>query len=185
MGTESQSTAGNFAQYSPLSGLNATPTGLPLGRFQGRTAFEETIRAVVEVAAREGWTQMCWMDADFADWPLGERRVEVALQAWSRTGRQMVLMARSFDMLMAKHHRFVSWRRQWAHIIVCWQCPQAPINGYDSAIVAPNWCLRRLNPESGLCVASELRSDILALQDIQQAWLEKSSSGFPATVLGL
>jgi hypothetical protein len=55
---------------------------LPMGRFTGREAFEACIRLSLAHATREGWRTLYWMDADFADWPLGERGVETALQEW-------------------------------------------------------------------------------------------------------
>jgi hypothetical protein len=71
-----------------------------MGRFTGREAFEACIRLSLAHATREGWRTLYWMDADFADWPLGERGVETALQDWSKTGRRMVLLA--------KHHRVLA-----------------------------------------------------------------------------
>lgn len=158
---------------------------LPAGRIEGRTAFEEAVRVSMEVAAREGWKSLCWMDADFSDWPLGERRMEKALQDWSRTGRQMVILARSYDKLASQHHRFVIWRRQWAHIIECWQCPQADANEFPSGIFTDTWALQRVDRERGVCHAGGDAHRILALGELRNLWLTKSTRGFPANVLGL
>jgi hypothetical protein len=157
----------------------------PQGKLEGRDAFVDLVVRSVEIAAEQGVNALCWMDPDFEDWPLGERRLQAALQAWGRTGRRMVLMAGRFDRLVQRHHRFVSWRQQWAHIIECWQCPKADLAEYPSAILLPQWSMRRIDVEQCVCVLSAERAAVLALQELRQQWLRKSSKGFPATVLGL
>ena len=42
---------------------------------------------------------MVLCDATFEDWPLGERAVAESLQAWSRTGRRMTLLARGYELV--------------------------------------------------------------------------------------
>jgi len=158
---------------------------LPLGRIEGRIAFEDTIRLATEQAGVLGWQTMWWMDLDFADWPLGERRMEAALQAWSKTGRRMVLMAQSYDKLIARHHRFVMWRRQWAHIIECWVCPSADPSVFPSGILSPHWAMRRIDRDHHIAQAFNEPARILALHELRNEWQEKSAHGFPATVLGL
>jgi hypothetical protein len=158
---------------------------LPKGRFAGREAFETSIRLSLAHAAREGWSNICLMDADFADWPLGERGVEAALQDWSQTGRRMVLMAKQFDTLRARHHRFVAWRRQWGHIVECWQCTSADPLDFPSGMITPRWALHRVDREHGVCIAFTESSRILGLQELRNEWLRKCSPGFPATLLGL
>ena len=49
-------------------------------------------------------------DANFHDWPLGERAVVESLQAWARSGRRMTLRARTYDEVICRHARFVRWR---------------------------------------------------------------------------
>lgn len=158
---------------------------LTLGSLQGRIAFEEAVRVSIEQAARRGWEQLCLMDSDFADWPLGERRIQEALLSWSRKGRRMVIMATNFDCLIATHHRFVNWRRQWAHIIECWHCPQADPAHFPSLVLAPEWSLQRVDKLKCLCHASVDNERIENLEELREYWLAKSSPGFPAKVLGL
>ena len=49
--------------------------GLVGGRFAGREAFQQTVRAVLSQASAEGWPEIILSDADFEDWPLGEAAV--------------------------------------------------------------------------------------------------------------
>jgi hypothetical protein len=155
------------------------------GAMQGRVAFEEAVRVSIEQAAERGWDRLCWMDRDFADWPLGEQRVYAALQAWSREGRRIMIIASNFDLLISTHHRFVNWRRQWAHIIECWQCSQADKTEFPSLVLSPEWSLLRVDRQRCLCHASADIERVKALEEFRQHWLEKSSLGFPANVLGL
>ncbi|MFM2111399.1 MAG: hypothetical protein RLZZ271_59 [Pseudomonadota bacterium] len=161
---------------------NALPEG---GRVEGRKLFQELVPLFIEEAARLGWNQLYWMDPDFSDWPLGDRRTYAALQSWSRKGRRMYIHAHRFDVLMSTHHRFVNWRRQWAHIVECWQCPQSDAADFPSTMYSSGWSLRRLDRGLNLCVISAIPEQLQALEELRQDWLEKSVPGFPAHVLGL
>lgn len=59
----------------------SSPSGLPEGRFTGREAFQQMVRDAFATAAREGWAEILISDANFHDWPLGERAVVESLQA--------------------------------------------------------------------------------------------------------
>jgi len=84
---------------------------LPEGAFDGRRAFHDHLQAALGAAARLNWREIVLSDADFVDWPLGERATVEALQAWSAAGRSMVLLAQRFDVFAREHARFVHWRR--------------------------------------------------------------------------
>lgn len=58
------------------------PPGVPLGRHEGRLAFADLVRQSIAVADAQGWREWWWCDADFADWPLGERAVIESLERW-------------------------------------------------------------------------------------------------------
>ena len=55
------------------SGDPSTAPELPQGRFEGRDAFRQNVRDALACAARQGWRELILSDADFHDWPLGER----------------------------------------------------------------------------------------------------------------
>jgi hypothetical protein len=155
------------------------------GRFEGRAAFQQLVRVALACAAREGWREIILSDADFEDWPLGERSVADALQAWSASGRRMVLLARRYDAVVRRHARFVAWRRTWAHIIEARGCASADPLELPSAIWSPGWALQRLDMErsGGYCGAEPQRR--LLLREALGEWLQKSAPAFPATTLGL
>lgn len=155
------------------------------GRFEGRTALQQLVRDALACAAREGWRELILSDADFGDWPLGERAVAESLQAWSATGRRMVLLARSYDEVVRRHARFVTWRRTWSHIIEPYACVSADPLELPSAIWSPAWVMERRDPErcTGWCGSEPQRR--LLLRESLNEWLLKSSPSFPATTLGL
>jgi hypothetical protein len=158
---------------------------LPDGRFQGREDFRQLVRDALAAAAREGWRELILSDASFEDWPLGERSVVDALQAWSQTGRRMVLLARRYDTVLRQHARFVQWRGRWSHIIEARACPAADPLDLPSAIWTPHWVLERREPERSIGYCGGEPERRVALREVLQEWLQKSTPSFPATMLGL
>ena len=159
--------------------------GLLQGRLEGRESFAAQVRQALACAAREGWREIVLSDASFADWPLGERAVAESLQAWSASGRRCVLLARRYDEVVPRHARFVAWRRTWSHIVEARGCPAADALEIPSAIWSPHWVLHRLDPERSTGWAGREPDRRLALRELLDEWLQKSSPAFPATTLGL
>jgi hypothetical protein len=162
-----------------------TPPGLLEGRFEGRKAFEQLVRDALATAAVEGWREIILSDASFADWPLGERAVDASLRAWSKTGRKITLLAKNYDDLKARHHRFVTWRRDWSHIIEPRAVASADALDIPSAIWSPGWVLQRLDPVHGVGVAGSEPARRVALREHLHEWVGKSSASFPAVTAGL
>lgn len=162
-----------------------TAPALPSGRFEGLSAFQQLVRDALAAAAREGWRELVLCDADFADWPLGERAVAESLQAWSSGGRRCTLLARRWDEVVRRHPRFVDWRVKWAHIIDARACRSADPAELPSAIWSPGWVLRRLDLERSNGYTGSEPERRLALREDLNEWLRKSSPSFPANTLGL
>ena len=155
------------------------------GRFEGREGFRQIVRDALAAAADAGWREIILADADFSEWPLGERAVVESLQAWSRSGRRCVLLARKYDDVLRRHPRFVQWRGRWSHIITAVGCPTADALDVPSAIWTPGWVLERrdLERSTGYCGSEADRR--VALRERLAEWLQKASPAFPATTLGL
>jgi hypothetical protein len=158
---------------------------LPSGRFTGRVAFGQLVRDALACAAREGWPEIILCDADFHDWPLGERAVAESLQQWSASGRRATLLAKRYDEVVRRHARFVTWRQRWSHIIEARACPSADPLELPGAIWSPAWVMQRLDPErcNGVCGREPERR--LLLRESLQEWLARSTASFPASTLGL
>ncbi len=164
---------------------SAPPPALPSGRFEGRAAFQQLVRDALQCAAQEGWREIAVCDANFEDWPLGERAVIDSLQAWARPGRQWTMLAGSYDELTRRHARFVQWRRTWSHLIDC-----RSVRGVDplhlpSCLIAPGWVMRRLDIERCTGISGDEPRRRVELQEMANEWMRRSSPAFAATVLGL
>ncbi|MDP9603374.1 UNVERIFIED_ORG: hypothetical protein J2W38_003163 [Variovorax paradoxus] len=163
----------------------APAPSLPEGRFDGREAFDVLLRNALSAAAREGWKEIVFSDIDFAEWPLGERATIEALQAWSASGRRLMLLAQRFDILERGHARFVSWRRMWDHIIECRATGKAAGSDVPSAIWTPTWFVHRIDPERSRGVSgTDSRARRELREAIDECW-RLGRPAFPASTLGL
>lgn len=158
---------------------------LPEGRLEGREAFVGLIRQGLASAAREGWSPLVLSDADFADWPLGERAVLESLNAWAHSGRQLHFLAKDFQVLRDRHPRLVQWRTTWSHLVDARVCAGAAGDSLPSAFWTPGWTLERLDARRCTMVASSQASSRLALRERLDACWGRGTPGFPASVLGL
>lgn len=155
------------------------------GPFSGPKAFAQNIRAALARAAQEVWPSMVWSDATFEEWPLGERAVSESLQAWAGSGRNLVLLARSYDSVIRYQPRFVSWRRTWDHIIECRVCKNIDASELPSALWSPHWAMRRLDLVRSTGIADLEPARRVLLKEELDECRRQSSPGFPATTLGL
>ncbi len=165
--------------------LPAEPAPLPQGRFEGRAQFQQWLREALHVAARDGWSDIVMCDATFEDWPLGERAVCADLQAWARAGRRCMLLARHYDEVVRRHARFVTWRRQWSHLVECHACRHADPLDMPSLLYSPHWALRRLDLEHCHGLAGTEPARRVQMREVLAPWLRKSTPAFAASVLGL
>lgn len=159
---------------------------LPAGPFIGRESFRTRVREGLSAAGRAGWRELILCDASFEDWPLGERAVVDALEAWARGGGQrLTLLARRYDGLERRHPLFVHWRRQRARLIECRGVPTADALAMPSVLWSPEWALERheVLRSSGVCGDEAARR--LRLRELLDGWLERSSPAFAASTLGL
>ena len=164
-----------------------TDTTSPLwnGPFAGPTEFAQLVRDALACAAQEGWLNMVWSDADFDDWPLREKAVVESLQAWSRKGGRLTLLARSYNVVQRDQHRFVQWRGTWDHLIECRVCKHLDVSEFPSALWSPAWAMRRLDVTRSVGVAGTEPQRRLLLREELEECRRQSSPGFSATILGL
>lgn len=158
---------------------------LPTGRLLGREAFVQTVRDALACAVVEGWKEIILSDATFEDWPLHERSVVESLQAWSKTGRRLRLLATRFDAVQRQHARFVRWRQTWDHIIECRVCRSADPLDFPSAIWSPSWVMHRIDPVNSVLVCGNDPQRRLLMREALQEWERNSAPSFPASTLGL
>ena len=161
------------------------PAGLPQGRLQGRSVFQQAVRDALLQAAHEGWNEIIVSDANFADWPLGERAVVEALQAWSRGGRRFVMLAMDYRGVSRLHPRFVKWRQTWDHIIECRVSRASDALAFPSVFWSPAWVMQRIDAEHDVLLCDHEAVRRVALRQLLDECRRDSSAGFPASVLGL
>jgi hypothetical protein len=155
------------------------------GAFSGPTEFAHVVRDALARAAHEGWPVMVWSDPSFEDWPLGERAVVDSLQAWARGGRQLVMVATSFDAVLRHKPRLVAWRKTWDHIVECRVCKTLDASEIPSALWSPLWAMRRLDLVRCTGVAGLEPARRVLLKEELEECRRQSSPGFSATTLGL
>ena len=155
------------------------------GPFSGPKEFAQTIRAALALAGQEGWPSMVWSDANFEEWPLGERAVSESLQAWASSGRKLVMLAHNYNSVVRYQPRFVTWRRMWDHIIECRVCKNMDASEVPSALWSPHWAMRRLDLVRSTGVADlEPARRVLLKEELDECH-RQSAPGFSASTLGL
>jgi hypothetical protein len=162
-----------------------TTAALLSGRFAGRVAFAGLVRDAFRVAAAEGWQTITVADPDFADWPLGEREVAQCLNDWARSGRSFVMLAGSYDEVVRRHARFVTWRRTWAHLVDCRATAAMRSEDLPSALWSPGWVFERLHLQKCTGTAGGEAARRLGLRERLAEPLRRSTPSFAAHTLGL
>jgi hypothetical protein len=165
---------------------NMQQTPLPSGRFTGRKDFQSLVRDALMRAATEDWPSLVISDADFEDWPLGERAVVQALEDWAGSGKRLTMLACHYDEVVRRHARFVRWRVKWDHIVDCFVSPDVDALNMPSVLLSPTWALHRVDPERCVFVTGhEPERRVLLAETLREWQHSKSSPGFPSTTLGL
>jgi hypothetical protein len=170
----------------PISDAPISDSGKLLeGPFSGPAEFAQLVRDALACAAREGWSEMVWIDANFEDWPLCEKAVIDSLNAWSRRGRKLLLLAKTFDSVQRYQPRMVTWRTTWDHIVECRVCKTIDAADFPSALWSPSWVMRRLDLARSTGIAgSEPQRRVLLKEELEEC-RRQGSPGFSATILGL
>lgn len=157
----------------------------PHGRLEGRSSFDAMLRWALAHGPQQPQAVWWWCDADFADWPLGERGVIEALQAWAAGGRRLRLLAHDYRTLQRVHPRFVAWRQTWDHLVEARACRHLAASDTPSVMWSGDWAFQRLDVERGVVVCGDdvgLRTRLG--QSLDALWA-RSSPAFPASTLGL
>ena len=159
--------------------------------FEGPAGFAQALHALLDAAARGGARRICWCDADFAAWPLGEAAFVDALTRWARAGggpggRELVMIAAEYREIERLHPRFVTWQRDWSHVVQCLvpedsftaELPTLWIDGLDQV-------LRVFDREHWRGRAGFDRVDRQRAREDFEAISQRASPGFSSVVLGL
>ena len=172
---------------SEAAGAAPEPAPLLEGRFAGRSEFAALIRQALVAAANQGWREIMVSDPDFSQWPLGERAVSQALNDWASMGRKFTMLAENYDLLPRQHARFVTWRKNWAHLVQCRR--PASRSGSNarvpSILLSPVWYAECLDLPRCAGVAGTDTVRRLILKKLLEERFSNSTPAFPSSVLGL
>lgn len=163
----------------------APPAGLNRS-FLTRGEFQETWREALAQLAAQGAREVWFCDRDYADWPLGERAIIEQLTRWAGPHRRLVVLAAHFDTIQRAHPRWVSWRRQWSHLVQCRQVDPADAETIPSMVLAPGvLSLRVHDPVRFRGRVSQGVAEAVRDRDELSTFLQRSHEAFPITMLGL
>ncbi|MGV8805970.1 MAG: hypothetical protein ACWA6Y_13545 [Polaromonas sp.] len=155
------------------------------GRFSGRSEFAALIRQAMAAAASQGWREIILSDADFSQWPLGERAVAQALNDWASSGRKFTMLAANYDLLPRQHARFVVWRKTWSHLVQCRRPASGAGASVPSILWSPGWYVECLDLQRCTGVAGTDAVRRLTLKKLLDERFSTSAPAFPSSVLGL
>ncbi|MFM8899504.1 MAG: hypothetical protein ACKOF9_06080 [Burkholderiales bacterium] len=153
---------------------------------ESQREFEDALRQAFSMVAEQGCRELLISDADFANWPLGERAVVDLLAQWAMSHRKMTVLARNYDEVTRLHARWVQWRRQWAHVVDCRVADDADAQEIPTLLLAPGVVVVRL--VAGETVRGSISTDLGDIErarEMVDAITQRSQEGFPASTLGL
>lgn len=163
-----------------------TEAGAGEGLIESRSGFQAALRMAFQAAADQGCREIWCVDRNFADWPLGERGVVELLSRWAFGHRRLVLLAQHFDEFPRRHARWVQWRVQWAHVVICKQVREDDAAHMPCLLLATDLVSVRLHSTQhyrGRIDRS--RAEWVRQRELIVALDQRGSDAFPATVLGL
>lgn len=153
---------------------------------ESRSDFHNAVRGAFAEAALVGCREIWIIDDDFADWPLGEAAVVDDLTHWAAAHRRFTVVARSFDEIARRYARWVTWRRQFSHVVQCRTNNDLEAGQMPCILLVPGLLSVRLHDRVNYRgVASRVTSDAVHWHEAIDAVLQRSEEAFPATTLGL
>lgn len=170
----------------PVPGVPDTPLDRRDG-FSTRKLFRDLVVKAVVGASVEGRRELCWVDPDFADWPLDDPALLDALTRWARQPeRRFLMLACQYDEVVRRHPRFTQWRRTWAHRIECRSAPEVSRSEMPTLLMAGDlYSLQLLDRHHWHGRWLDDESDLKSWREVVEAILQRSDGDFPAHPLGL
>jgi hypothetical protein len=174
------------ARVQAHEGGLADPGPTDLG-FEDAAAFADALHRLLRHAQAVEARRICWCDADFAAWPLGEAAWIELLTRWARAGtRELVMVAADYALIARDHPRFVAWRRDFAHVVQCLVPEESftqemPTLWIDSA----DQVLRVFDREHWRGRAGFDRADRQRAREDFDAIAQRAVGGFATVTLGL
>ena len=151
-----------------------------------RSEFHSAVRDAFAEAASVGCRELFLCDANFADWPLGERAVIEHLALWASSHRRLTLLAEDFSELSRRHPRWVEWRQTWSHVVHCRTNTELETGQMPTILLAPGLLSVRLSDAiQHRGQRSHEAAEGLRCRELFDAVLQRSEEAFPASATGL
>ena len=151
-----------------------------------RLEFHDALREAFAEIAGTGCREVSICDADFSDWPLDDSAILEALTRWAMPHRKLTVIAREFDEFPRRHPRFTDWRRTWSHVVDCRILDEADAVQPPTILLALDLVtLRLVDPIRPRGSLSREAGDLVRNREMIDAVSQRSTEGFPATILGL
>jgi len=155
--------------------------------FEGAAGLAEALYQALGYADAVSARRLCWCDADFAAWPLGDAAFVGVLTRWARGGaRELVMVAAGYESIGRLHPRFLAWRRDFSHVVRCLvpeeshetELPTLWIDSADQAV-------RVFDREHWRGRAGFDRVDRQRAREDFDAIAQRATAGFATVTLGL
>lgn len=158
------------------------------GLLSSRANFVAALAQGLDMAAQRGCRELCWMDLDFAQWPLSDPAVVESLTRWALPHRRLHLLAARFDGLRSRHPRFVQWRQRFDHVVSARQydLDDLPAGSPCAVLLAPGlFCLKLLDQRAWRAVCSFQTAELIGAREWFDAVEQRAVESFAASTLGL
>ena len=157
------------------------------GAFEGPAPFAEAVRRVMRHADERGARVLRWCDEDYGEWPLGETDFLDRLTHWARgPGRELQMLAASWDVIRRRHPRFVRWRQDFDHVITCLEPPERREDPLPTLwLDAADQAVRVFDREAWRGRVGADRIDRQRAREMLDAISQRATPGFGSTTLGL
>ena len=156
------------------------------GLIDSRSGFHHALREAFADIAAHPRLQVWMCDAHFADWPLNEPEVIDALVRWAQPHRKLVVLAQSFDDVVRRHPRWVTWRRQFAHAVECRLVEPMEQGRMPTLFTAQGGqTVKLVDPQRYRGSWSREPADGRLAVELIDAVSQRSAEAFAATTLGL
>jgi hypothetical protein len=155
--------------------------------FEGSAGFADALRQALRHAHAVSARRLCWCDADFAAWPLGDAEWIELLTRWSRAGtRELVMVAGSYEAIVRLHPRFAAWRRDFAHVVRCLVPEESHVTELPTLwIDSADQAVRVFDREHWRGRAGFERVDRQHAREEFDAIAQRATAGFATVTLGL
>ncbi len=167
------------------------PDSLKPGLAESAEDVRQMLRQALLLAASQGGRELCWLDTDFAAWPLSDPELLDALHRWALPHRRLRLLAAlDYEALRRVHPRFVQWRQLHDHVVQARAFDPADLGDRSTpapqgVVLAPGLLTMKLwTPARASLALRDAREEAMA-REWFDAIEQRSADSFASSTLGL